>query len=111
MEDRRRNRRIRMVSHLEVMFKDDGARINAFTTNVSREGLGFCTGKQVEVGRGVEIKIYFDQSPEKQVSETVSGRIKWVKRISRIYEAGIQFEDVDLRKVPTLAQHVQHITV
>lgn len=111
MEDRRRGRRIRMVSHLEVMFKDNGACINAFTTNVSREGMGFCTGKQIKVGREVDIRIYFDQSSEKQVSETVSGRIKWVKQISRIYEAGIQFEDVDFKKVPTLAQHVQHITV
>jgi len=100
-----------MVSHLEVMFKDDGSRINAFTTNVSREGLGFCTGKEVEAGREVEIKIYFDQPFEEQLSETVSGRIRWVKQISRIYEAGVQFEDIDLKKVPTLAQHVQHITV
>ena len=110
MEDRRENRRLRMVSHLEVMFKDDGNRINAFTTNVSKNGLGFCTGKQVEAGRDVEIKIYFDQSPEKQIAETVSARIQWVKQISRIYEAGVQFQDADLRKYPALAQHVQHIT-
>jgi len=110
MEDRRRNRRVRIVSHLEVMFKDDGSRINAFTTNLSKDGLGFCTGKQVETDRDVEIKIYFDQSPSKQVSETVSGKIKWVKQISRIFEAGVQFHDTDLKKFPTLAQHVQHIT-
>lgn len=110
MEDRRGNRRIRMVSHLEVMFKDDGNRINAFTTNISREGLGFCTGKQVESGREVEIKMYFDETSDKQISETIPGRIQWVKQISRIYEAGVQFTDTDLRKFPTLARHVQHTT-
>ena len=106
MEDRRRNRRIRMVSHLEVMFNDNGSWINAFTTNVSKEGLGFCTGKEVEAGRNVEIKIYFDQSSNKQVSEMIPGKIKWVKQISRIYEAGVQFIDADMRKYPFLAQHV-----
>lgn len=110
MEDRRKNRRIRMVSHLEVMFRDDGARINAFTTNVSRNGLGFCSGKEVEVGRDVDIKIYFDQPHDKQVVETISGKIKWVKQISRIFEAGVQFHDTDLKRYPTLAQHVQQIT-
>lgn len=111
MEDRRKNRRIRMVSHLEILFRGDGARINAFTTNISREGLAFCTGKQVDVGRDVDINIYFDQSPDKQVIETISGKIKWVKQISRIYEAGVQFNDTDLMKYPILSQHVQHITV
>lgn len=110
MEDRRRNRRIRMVSHLEVTFKEDNSRINAFTTNLSREGLGLCTGKEIESGRDVDIKIYFDKSPDKQVSETISGKIRWVKQISRIYEAGIQFSDTDLGNYPVLAQHVQHIT-
>lgn len=111
MEDRRQNRRIRMVSHLEVIFKDDGTSINAFTTNLSRDGLGFCTGKHIEVGRDVEVKIYFDQSSNKQVSETITGKIRWVKQISRIYEAGVQFGDTDLSNYPTLAQHVQHLTV
>lgn len=110
MEDRRENRRIRMVSHLEVIFKDGSPAINAFTTNVSKEGLGFCTGKQVEAGRDIEIKIYFDEMSDKQVSETILGKIKWVKQISRIYEAGVQFIDMDIRKFPALAQHVQSLT-
>ena len=109
MEDRRENRRIRMVSHLEVTFKDGGNTINAFTTNLSRNGLGFCTGKEVESGQDVDIKIYFNEKSDKQVSELISGKIKWVKQISRIYEAGVQFLETDLRKYPTLAQHVQHV--
>src|SRR4030067_2503977 len=100
MEDRRENRRLRMVSHLEVMFKDDGNRINAFTTNVSKNGLGFCTGKQVEAGRDVELKIYFDQSPEQQIAETVSARSQWVKQISRMYEAGGQVPGAGFQKYP-----------
>lgn len=106
MDDRRNNRRIRMVSHLEVMFKDNGSSINAFTTNVSREGLGFCTGKEIEAGRAIEVKIYFDQPSSKQVTETITGKIRWVKQISRIYEAGVQFQDADLKNHPFLAEHV-----
>ncbi|MBI5194599.1 MAG: PilZ domain-containing protein [Nitrospirae bacterium] len=106
MEDRRRNRRIRMVSHLEVKFPDNGSSINAFTTNVSREGLGFCTGKEIEEGRNIEVKIYLDQPSNKQVIETLTGRIQWVKQISRIYEAGVRFADSDLRNHPFLSQHV-----
>lgn len=106
MEDRRNNRRIRMVSHLEVTFKDTGSCINAFTTNVSKEGLGFCTGKEIDNGRNVDIKIYFDQASSKQVTETISGKIRWVKQISRIYEAGVQFDNFDLKKYPFLAQQV-----
>ena len=110
MEDRRTQRRIRMVSHLEVMFKDNGKRINAFTTNVSREGLGFCTGKEIEANQDVEIKMYFDNPSKQQISETIPCRIKWVKQISRIYEVGAQFLDTDLKKYPVLAQQVQHVT-
>ncbi len=110
MEDRRRHRRMRMVSHLEVMFRDDGNRINAFTTNISEEGLGFCTGKEIRPHSDVEIKLCFDQLSEQQVSETIPCKIRWVKQISRIYEAGAQFLDVDLKNYPTLAQHIQHVT-
>ena len=110
MEDRRTNRRIRMVSHLEVMVKGNGTHINAFSTNLSRNGLGFCTGKEIMANQEVDIRMYFENPSKQKVMETIPCRIQWVKQISRIYEVGAQFLDADLKKYPTLAQQVQQVT-
>lgn len=106
MEDRRRNRRIRMVSHLEVMIKGNGSHINAFSTNLSRNGVGFCTGKEIMANQEVEIKMYFENPSKQKVMENIPCRIQWVKQISRIYEAGAQFLTADLKEYPVLSQHI-----
>ncbi len=109
MEDRRRNRRIRMVSHLEVMVKGNGTHINAFSTNLSRNGLGFCTGKEIMANQEVDIRMYFENPSKQKVMETIPCRIQWVKQISRIYEAGAQFLTIDLKDYPVLSQHVHQL--
>ena len=91
MEERRKHRRLRMVSHLEVMFYEDGSTINAFSLNISKGGISFCTGKEIERDREVDIRVFFDTSTKQKISETIPGRIKWVKQISRVYEAGVEF--------------------
>lgn len=109
MEDRRRNRRIRMVSHLEVQLKGNGTHINAFSTNLSRNGVGFCTGKEIIANQEVEIKMYFENPSKQKVMENIPCRIQWVKQISRIYEAGAQFLSSDLKEYPVLSQHIPHL--
>ncbi len=109
MEDRRRNRRIRMVSHLEVMVKGNGMHINAFSTNLSRNGIGFCTGKEILPDQEVEIKMYFENPSKQKVVENIPCRIQWVKQISRIYEAGAKFLAVDLKNYPVLTQHINQL--
>lgn len=109
MEDRRRNRRIRMVSHLEVMVKGNGMHINAFSTNLSRNGIGFCTGKEILPDQEVEIKMYFENPSKQKVMENIPCRIQWVKQISRIYEAGAKFLADDLKNYPVLTQHINQL--
>ena len=109
MEDRRSNRRIRIVSHLEVLLKGNGTHINAFSTNLSRNGVGFCTGKEIQANQEVEIKIYFENPSKQKVMENIPCRIQWVKQISRIYEAGAQFLTIDLKDYPVLSQHVHQL--
>ncbi|MCC6543046.1 MAG: PilZ domain-containing protein [Nitrospirae bacterium] len=109
MEDRRINRRVRMVSHLEITFKGNGTHVNAFSTNLSRNGVGFCTGKEIKANQEVEIKMYFENSGDHKIMENIPCRIQWVKQISRIYEAGAQFLSSDLKDYPVLAKHIPHM--
>jgi len=106
MEDRRINRRVRIVSHLEVVLNDSETQINAFSTNLSRNGVGFCTGKEIMANQEVEIKMYFENPSKQKVIENIPCSIQWVKQISRIYEAGAQFLSSDLKDYPVLSQHI-----
>ena len=109
MEDRRINRRVRIVSHLEIILKGKGTHINAFSTNLSRNGVGFCTGKEIMANQEVEVKMYFENSSDHKIMENIPCRIQWVKQISRIYEAGSQFLTIDLKDYPVLSQHVHQL--
>ena len=109
MEDRRINRRVRIVSHLEVVLNGSETQINAFSTNLSRNGVGFCTGKEIMANQEVEIKMYFENPSKQKVMENIPCRIQWVKQISRIYEAGAQFLSSDLKDYPVLSQHIPHL--
>ncbi|MBI5197189.1 MAG: PilZ domain-containing protein [Nitrospirae bacterium] len=91
MEERRKRKRIRMVSQLEVVTPSASVPINAFTVNLSREGIGFCCGKKIEEGSEIKIRVIFDHLSKEKVQETVTGQVRWVKQISRIYEAGVLF--------------------
>ena len=91
MEERRTRKRIRIVSQLEIETSLTPGPINAFTVNLSREGIGFCCGKKIEEGSEIKIRIFFDHASKEKLQETVSGQVRWVKQISRIYEAGVLF--------------------
>ena len=110
MEERRRGKRVRVVSQLEVETPAAPLPINAFTTNLSRTGAGFCTGKRVEIGSEVKIRIFFDHSPKDQISEIVTGRICWVKQVSRIYEAGVEFATLNRAQHSNLLKTVGELS-
>jgi hypothetical protein len=106
MEERRKKKRLRVVSQLEVLTPSALVPINAFTTNLSRTGAGFCCGKKVEPGLDLKIRIFFDHSPKEKLHETVTGQVKWVKQISRIFEVGVEFQSLNRSQHPNLLKQV-----
>jgi hypothetical protein len=110
IEERRHKRRVRMVSQLEVLLPSWNDPINAFSTNVSRNGVGFCCSRKVDQGSQVEIRITFDEyADEEKMQETIVGKVKWVKQISRIFEAGVEFQNLNRAQHPLLLKQVENL--
>lgn len=113
MRERRRSRRLGLVSLAEITSPSDSAVTSAFVANASETGLGLYLERPIGRGKDVSIRLtYFDHddkgNEEKRVMEDVGGRVLWVRELGNFYFAGIAFTALDERRHKRFLNYLRH---
>lgn len=111
MTEQRRQKRIKQENKVTVHIIDDQADVPAaspflaLTKDLSLEGVKIITEKRIPEGTLVKIELALEKS-RKLIR--LNGRVKWSRSLydEEVYELGIEYVDVQPRKIISLLEHL-----
>lgn len=99
--------RANLMASIKVESIDRSMSIEALTQNVSHQGMGFYSPKYLPQGKEVLINVYCLPNSELNWVETVTGTVKWCKRIGGWYGAGVEFKDMNAEQQSLLFAYIE----
>ena len=110
MRKNRREERVTISSTAIItVFEEDFARppVNGVVLNLSPHGLGMRTQKPIKLQTDVEISLKFIDPNGKDRTETVYGRVVWVREIFPDYFFGAELMGLNTIDHPGLQRYLQ----
>jgi hypothetical protein len=110
MVENRKDTRVPFRCKLSISALHGGARVSAFSRDISLKGVGVIAGGSFQRGQQVLVSFHLRGAADKNISETVRGQIAWMRTIADTNEIGIQFQEpLTEANTPVLLAKIQRI--
>lgn len=93
-EEKRRHPRVTITSIARVSLEDKGGEFEAYVGGISRGGLEIYCERTLAAGNRLYVNIRFINAEGREVSERISGCVRWSSLFSGANVAGIEFDKI-----------------
>ena len=108
MKNKRRYKRLTIKSIGDFYYGDDNRSFKAFVGGISRGGLEFYSEEAIKPGQNLKISLKFKDKSGEEVTEVLTGQIRWSAPFQDAYIAGVQFDViVDGKATPALDRYIE----
>jgi c-di-GMP-binding flagellar brake protein YcgR len=112
MIKKRRHKRIPLTGSAVLKLKDQDQSLHAMTRDISISGIGLYSDIPLEDNMEVSLVINFISISGLIKTDSVGGRIVYVRKLEDIYFMGIEFDkEINQEKQPFLYEHLQRILI
>lgn len=114
MENKRRHKRFSITGSADLTYRvrEKNQIIHALISDVSLSGIGLYLDLPVEDNVDVSLNITFISSDGSIKTDTIDGRIVYVRKFEEVYFTGIEFhEEINPKNQPSLYEHMQNILI
>ncbi|MEE8184994.1 MAG: PilZ domain-containing protein [Thermodesulfobacteriota bacterium] len=101
--NKRKTKRPYVLATIRIKPIRGGLEIDALTINISKNGVGLYSKKQMKKGRRVVVKVTFFDGKGMKTSEDMKGTVSWSQKLGKQFAVGIKFdESINRKNYPVL---------